>query len=76
MDLPEQLQVKPEELHSYPPKIVCRFIPNAKAPKEATCNLTLLGLDEPLTVFIPLFSPKRDIDTEKLKVMNNYDAAV
>ena len=62
--------MKPEELHSYPPKIVCRFTPTAKAPQKTTCTLTLLGLDRPVTVSIPLFSPKRVVDCVRLKVWN------
>ena len=60
--------MKPEELHTYPPKIVCRFLPSANAPKETSCTLTILGLDRPITVSLPLFSPKREVDTEPLKV--------
>ena len=41
-----------------------------------TCTLTLLGLDEPVTMSIPLFSPKKDVDTRKLKVMDNHDTSI
>ena len=62
------MKVKPEDLHHYPPKIVCRFVPTSKAPKETSCTLNLLGLDEPVSASIPLFSPKRDVDASSLKV--------
>ena len=58
----------PEQLHSYPPRVIGRFTPNSKAPKETSCTLTLSGFDQPVVVSIPLFSPEREVDTVKLKV--------
>ncbi len=63
-----------EELHDYPPRIVCRFFPEENAPKRTTATLSLSGLLPLVKVNVPLkasSTPKTVVvvDTTKLQVL-------
>ena len=53
MDLPITGNFKPEELHSYPPKMVCTFFPEDRA-NFTTCDLVLHGFDRPVNMSMAL----------------------
>ena len=60
---------KPEELHSYPPRMVCRFFPEQGAV-STTCTLALDGFDRPVSVDMALLiaKPQVTVDTTELQV--------
>ena len=58
---------RPEELHSYPPRMVCRFFPEQGAV-STTCTLALEGFDRPVTVDMALRIAKPTVDITKLQV--------
>ena len=60
---------KPEELHSYPPRMVCRFFPEQGAV-STTCTLELDGFDRPVSVDMALLiaKPQVTVDTTELQV--------
>ncbi|XP_064388722.1 uncharacterized protein LOC135336790 isoform X2 [Halichondria panicea] len=66
VDLPVIGQFLPEELHCYPPRIVCRFFPEQGAV-STTCTLSLHGFDKPVSVDMALLTPQRSVDTRQLK---------
>ena len=70
MDQPERENFRPEDLHDYPPRIICRFFPGENAPKRTTCTISLSGLLPPVKVHLPLKAPtsKVVVDTAKLQV--------
>ena len=61
----------PEELHSYPPKMVCRFYPEERA-ESTTCTLALHGFDKPVSINVALLISRSHmlvtVDTIKLQV--------
>ncbi len=82
VDQPEMEKFRAEDLHDYPPRIICRFFPEENAPKRTTCTISLSGL-QPLVEFhlhlhlptsptpiVPLkaLTPKVAVDTTKLQV--------
>ncbi len=67
VDLPVIGQFLPEELHCYPPRIVCRFFPEQGAV-STTCTLSLHGFDKSVRVDMALLTPQRSVDTRQLKV--------
>ena len=60
---------KPEELHSYPPRMVCRFFPEQGAV-STTCTLALDGFDRPVSVDMALLiaEPQVTVNTTDLQV--------
>ncbi len=67
MDLPVTGGFSPEELHSYPPRIMCQFFPEQGAV-STTCTLSLYGFNKPVSVDMALLTPQRTVDTHQLKV--------
>ena len=71
VDLPITGNFKPEDLHSYPPKMVCQFFPEEGAD-STTCNLALHGFDKPVSMSMALqiHRPQAQaaVDTTKLQV--------
>ena len=71
VDQPEAENYRPEDLHDYPPKIVCRFYPEESAQEKVIATVSLSGLQPDLEVSIMLLAPKRlVVDTSKLQVMS------
>ena len=70
VDSPENSNFKPEELHNYPPRIVCRFNPEDHTPPRTTCTLSFTGFDEEVEFSVLLMAPKaqRHVDTKILQV--------
>ena len=70
VDLPETGKFKPEELHDYPPRIVCRFYPEDHTPPRTTCTLSFTGFHKEVKINVPLKAPKpqRQVDTRILQV--------
>ncbi len=79
VDRPEVAEYKAEDLHDYPPRIVCRFFPEENAPKRTTCTISLSGLLPQVKVHLPLRAPappkvetptppKVVVDTTRLQV--------
>ena len=70
VDLPITGSFKPEELHTYPPRMVCQFYPEQGA-MSTTCTLTLHGFDKLVNVDIALLisKPQVTLDTNKLQVI-------
>ena len=62
VDLPVNGNFKPEELHSYPPRMVCQFF-SEQGAMSTTCTLTLKGFDRPVTVDMALHIAKLTVDT-------------
>ncbi|XP_064384761.1 uncharacterized protein LOC135333677 isoform X2 [Halichondria panicea] len=68
VDQPEMEKLRPEDLHNYPPRIICRFFPEENAPKRTTCTISLSGLLPQVKVHLPLIpTPKVAVDTTKLQ---------
>ena len=67
VDLPFE-EFKPEDLHTYPPKIVCRFNPEGDIP--TTCTLSVTGFNEDVRVSFGLEALQSQItvDTKELQV--------
>ncbi len=61
---------RPEDLHNYPPRIICRLFPEENAPKRTTCMISLSGLLPQVEFYIPLKTPapKVAVDTTELQV--------
>ena len=61
---------RPEDLHDYPPRIICRLFPEKNAPKRTSCTISLSGLLPQDEFYIPLkiLTPKVAADTTKLQV--------
>lgn len=62
----------PEDLHTYPPKLVCRLIPERDIP--ATCTLLLTGFNEDVRVSFELEvlqEAQIKVDTKELQVRLN-----
>ena len=70
VDLPETGNFKPEELHDYPPRIVCMFYPDDHTPQRTTCILSFTGFDEEVKINVSLMEPKPQgqVDTRILQV--------
>ncbi len=70
VDQPEMEKFRPENLHDYPPRIICRFFPEENAPKRTICTISLSGLLPQVEFYIPLKAPtfKVAVDTTKLQV--------
>ena len=60
---------KPEELHSYPPRMICEFFPERGA-MSTTCTLALKGFDRPVSVDMALHIADSHVtvDTTELQV--------
>ena len=60
---------RPEELHSYPPRMISRFFPEQEAV-STTCTLALVGFDRPVSMDMALLiaKPQVTVDTTKLQV--------
>ncbi|XP_064385034.1 uncharacterized protein LOC135333939 isoform X4 [Halichondria panicea] len=69
VDQPEMEKFRPEDLHDYPPRIICRLFPEKNAPKRTTCIISLSGLLPQVKVHLPLKppTPKVAVDTTKLQ---------
>ena len=67
VDLPVTGNFKPEELHSYPPRMVCQFF-SEQGAVSTTCTLALKGFDRPVSVDMALHMAKPTVDTTKLQV--------
>ncbi|XP_064389764.1 uncharacterized protein LOC135337740 isoform X2 [Halichondria panicea] len=69
VDQPEVEKFRPEDLHDYPPRIICRLFPEKNAPKRTTCTISLSGLLPQVKVNLPLkiLTPKVAVDTTKLQ---------
>ena len=71
VDLPVTGNFMPEELHTYPPKMVCRFYPEVRAV-STTCTLALNGFDKPVSINVALLISRphilETVDTIKLQV--------
>ncbi|XP_064384751.1 uncharacterized protein LOC135333672 isoform X2 [Halichondria panicea] len=70
VDQPEMEKFRPEDLHNYPPRIICRFFPDHEenAPKRTTCTISLSGLLPQVKVHLSLIpTPKVAVDTTKLQ---------
>ena len=70
VDQPEMEKYRPEDLHDYPPRIICRLFPEKNAPKRTTCTISLSGLLPQVKVHLSLkiLTPKVAVDTTKLQV--------
>ena len=70
VDQPEVEKFRPEDLHDYPPRIICRLFPEKNAPKRTTCTISLSGLLPQVKVHLSLEipTPKVAVDTTKLQV--------
>ena len=70
VDYPETGNFKPEELHDYPPRIVCRFYPEDHTPQRTACTLSFTGFHKEVKIIVPLKAPKpqRQVDTRILQV--------
>ncbi len=70
VDQPETEKFRVEDLHDYPPRIICRFFPEENAPKRTTCTISLSGFLPQVDFTIPLKvdTPKLAVDTTKLQV--------
>ena len=71
MDYPVTGNFKPEELHSYPPRMVFRFFPEQGA-MSTTCTLALDGFDRPVSMDMALLiaKPQVTVDTTELQVIS------
>ena len=58
---------KPEELHSYPPRMVCQFF-SGQGALSTTCTLAMKGFDRLVTVDMALLIAKPTVDTTELQV--------
>ena len=67
VDLPVTGNFKPEELHSYPPRMVCQFFPEQGAV-STTCTLALKGFDRPVSVDMALLIARPTVDTTEMQV--------
>ncbi|XP_064384971.1 uncharacterized protein LOC135333882 isoform X4 [Halichondria panicea] len=69
VDKPEVEKFRPEDIHNYPPRIICRLFPEENAPKRTTFTISLFGLLPPVEFYIPLtaLTPKVAVDTTKLQ---------
>ncbi|XP_064385255.1 uncharacterized protein LOC135334125 isoform X2 [Halichondria panicea] len=69
VDQPEMEKYRPEDLHDYPPRIICRLFPEKNAPKRTTCTISLSGLLPQVELYIRLtaLTPKVAVDTTKLQ---------
>ena len=68
VDLPITGNFDPEELHSYPPKMVCRYFPERGAV-STTSTLALHGFDRPVSTDMALLVPEpAAVDTTELQV--------
>ncbi|XP_064385250.1 uncharacterized protein LOC135334123 isoform X3 [Halichondria panicea] len=69
VDQPEVENFRPEDLHDYPPRIICRLFPEKNAPKRTTCTISLSGLLPQVKVHLSLKipTPKVAVDTTKLQ---------
>ena len=63
-------KIRPEDLHDYPPRIICRFVPEENAPKRTICTISLSGLLPLVEFYVSLtaLTPKVAVDTIKLQV--------
>ncbi len=71
VDQPGMEKFRVEDLHDYPPRIICRFFPEENAPKRTTCTISLSGLLPQVEFNVPLKAPtptKVAVDTTKLQV--------
>ncbi len=70
VDQPETENFRAEDLHDYPPRIVCRFFPDENAPKKTICTISLSGLLPQAKFHLELKAPtpKGVVDTTKLQV--------
>ena len=80
VDTPETDNFRLEELHDYPPRIVCRFYPEDPTPPRKTCTLSFTGFDEEVKIHVPLKAPQADrqVDTRILQVQvpNDHECNV
>ncbi|XP_064389781.1 uncharacterized protein LOC135337743 [Halichondria panicea] len=69
VDQPEVEKFRPEDLHDYPPRIICRFFPEENAPKRTACTISLSGLLPLVEFYVSLTAPtpKVAVDTTKLQ---------
>ncbi|XP_064404111.1 uncharacterized protein LOC135349511 isoform X2 [Halichondria panicea] len=69
VDLPDMEKIRPEDLHDYPPRIICRFFPEENIPKRTTCTISLSGLLPLVEFYVSLTAPtpKVAVDTTKLQ---------
>ena len=71
MDFPVSGNFMPEDLHTYPPKMVCQFNPEEGAV-STTCTLALHGFDRPVNMDMALLVSRPPkvvpVDTTKLQV--------
>ncbi|XP_064388689.1 uncharacterized protein LOC135336766 isoform X2 [Halichondria panicea] len=69
VDQPETENFRAEDLHDYPPRIVCRFFPDENAPKKTICTISLSGLLPQAKFHLELKAPtpKGVVDTTKLQ---------
>ena len=71
MDFPVTGNFLPEDLYSYPPKMVCRFFLEQGAV-STTCRLTLHGFDKSVSVDMALLVPEPQkimtVDTTELQL--------
>ena len=69
VDVPVTGNFKPEELHSYPPRMVCRFF-FEKGAVSTTSTLALKGFDRPVSVDMALHiaKPQVTVDSTELQV--------
>ncbi|XP_064385076.1 uncharacterized protein LOC135333972 [Halichondria panicea] len=69
VDQPEVEKFRPEDLHDYPPRIICRLFPEKNAPKRTTCTISLSGLLPPVEFCIQLkiLTSKVAVDTTNLQ---------
>ncbi|XP_064389780.1 uncharacterized protein LOC135337741 isoform X5 [Halichondria panicea] len=69
VDQPEVEKFRPEDLHNYPPRIICRLFPEENAPKRTTCTISLSGLlpQVEFHVLLKAPTPKVAVDTTKLQ---------
>ncbi len=70
VDQPEMEKFRAEDLHDYPPRIICRFFPEENTPKRTTCTISLSGLlpQVEFNVLLKAPTPKVAVDTTKLQV--------
>ena len=65
---------KPEELHSYPPRMVCRFFPEQGAV-STTCTLALDGFDRPVSVDMALLIAEHQVTVNTTELQVWYTGA-
>ncbi|XP_064401864.1 uncharacterized protein LOC135347761 isoform X3 [Halichondria panicea] len=67
VDIPDTDNFRPEELHNYPPKIVCSFYPAIPPIKSSRCSMSCFGFDVEVKVNITLHPPIKHVDPSSLQ---------